>query len=258
MAALLESGWVLRAREEHWTALKSINEKFPIKRLTVASEPAHRIPIFIDHPQPITMCGDVSRPLIFPEWMFTICGSGEQMRKWRCSFIGFPNKKRVHDLLAMYERSFGRVNVWRKKCMLALSDFIKWQCAVRALNTLLAREARKHDCVFMFTSAGRASSNKVYEKSYWDLLAQSQSTYCPAGDFGWSYRFYECMVAGAMPVVDAALDDQFTQGFSVLRSIPGKEAFTATTTSLQANCALTWKLLTAREELTPQRLLNDV
>lgn len=48
---------------------------------------------------------------------------------------------------------------------------------------------------------GRCDSTKVYDKIYFDKMAQAKFALCPNGDFTWTYRFFEAILCGAIPII---------------------------------------------------------
>ncbi len=49
---------------------------------------------------------------------------------------------------------------------------------------------------------GRSWPVKGWDQRYVQLLASSQFVLCPDGDFVWTYRFFEAIAAGAIPIVE--------------------------------------------------------
>ena len=257
LAALLESGWALKAREIHWVALQGMSDFFPIQRLQELQGAVYEFPITIDHPSPRTTVGSVARPLVFPEWILETANLEPFARPLLCSFVGFPSTQRVADALALYQRSFGKISRWKSAVLGSLSRFPKSRQAVTVMNWFFEALGRPQGCKFIWSNAGRQVDNKVFDRAYWGLLNQSQSVYCPAGDFGWSYRFYESMIVGALPIIDARDDAEFAKDFVTLNVIPSEEAVRSLVGAIEANRCAVRALVTACEDLQPDRMLRS-
>jgi hypothetical protein len=256
LAALLESGWALKAREIHWVALRGVSDCFPIEKLQDLRGALYTFPITIDHPSPQTTVGPVTKPLVFPEWMFDRLKSESSSRPLLCSFVGFLSAQRVADALALYERSFGKVSRWKATLLGSLSRFPKSRQAVRVMNWLFETIGAPRRCKFRWTNAGRQVENKVFDRAYWNLMNQSQSVYCPAGDFGWSYRFYESIMSGALPIIDKLKDEAFAKDFFTVNVIPSEKQVRSLEALIERNRRTARLLVTAREDLRPNRMLQ--
>lgn len=58
--------------------------------------------------------------------------------------------------------------------------------------------------VIEFTNKGRIIEEKdkfKFDNEYYQLLCNSKFTLCPAGDFLWSYRFFEAALCKSIPVI---------------------------------------------------------
>lgn len=51
---------------------------------------------------------------------------------------------------------------------------------------------------------GRSSRKHLFDYEYYSSLAMANFTLCPAGAFGWTYRFLEAIMAMSIPVVSSA------------------------------------------------------
>ena len=195
-AALLESGWSLVTNSEQATAIRNIQPYFPVSISSDIPSETRTISIHIDHPAPQTSFGEVTKKLIFPTWLGEI-GAGVQ-RDIPLSYSGFPTRERVAKLVAMHQ------------VVLPQAANISEISALSALRFgLQSFYFRKTN--YQWSKKGRDISGKIFDPDYWEILHRSHAVYCPAGDFGWTYRFYESMLAGALPVLDAPAE--FGQGY---------------------------------------------
>jgi hypothetical protein len=256
-AALLESGWGLKVNSTQFQAISGIAPFFSITYSPYAGENCQSINIEIDHQTPRTRFGHVERPLVFPEWIYSSVSTTHSSRAVPCSFEGYPAKRRVKAAWSLIEKS-GKSNlpIQRHIVNLALKvNYIPLRC--RILNSVFTAELCRRGWQFRWTSGGRKISNKIYDVSYWQMLQESKTVYCPAGDFGWTYRFYEAILAGAIPIVDFTSSGDFVKGFVVCQSF---DEYLSLQDSLQVildnNLILAIQHVTARAELDPRNFVS--
>ena len=123
--------------------------------------------ICVSHAEPLTRIGKIERRLIFPHGILERCRTGwPTTRSRRFSFSGLIDQKRRAVL-----------DAW-----------------TRSQN---GAEIEIHE-----SSAGRQFPEKAWDPAYCDQLTQSQFVLCPAGDYVWSYRFFEAIFCGAIPIAE--------------------------------------------------------
>lgn len=66
-----------------------------------------------------------------------------------------------------------------------------------------------------FSNKGRET--KAFDAAYYAELSKSQLALCPRGDYVWSYRFYEAILCGAIPVITDEWPD--TAGYNFYRIV---------------------------------------
>jgi hypothetical protein len=64
----------------------------------------------------------------------------------------------------------------------------------------------KDNIRIIFTSKGRNFPEKAWDSEYYDELLCSQFVLCPNGDFVWTYRFFEAIMCGAIPIIEDRCD----------------------------------------------------
>ncbi|MDF1561666.1 MAG: hypothetical protein P1V51_01410 [Deltaproteobacteria bacterium] len=68
----------------------------------------------------------------------------------------------------------------------------------------LLPEAMAYPGLSLFASSrGRRFPVKAWDPDYYDTLCRSLFVLCPDGDFVWTYRFFEAMACGALPVIES-------------------------------------------------------
>lgn len=55
----------------------------------------------------------------------------------------------------------------------------------------------------IYTDRGRDDSIKGHDQEYWDLMSRAKCVLCPDGDFVWTYRFFEAVACGAVPIIES-------------------------------------------------------
>lgn len=59
------------------------------------------------------------------------------------------------------------------------------------------------EATIIYTDRGRDDSIKGRDQEYWDLMSRAKYVLCPDGDFVWTYRFFEAVACGAIPVTNS-------------------------------------------------------
>ncbi len=189
------------------------DEKFSILRqkfgaeYTVTSElPAKLTGIKISHQEPKTSIGSIDRPLIFPNVIFSYCRSlWPEHRDIRFSFAGLITKSREEFL-----QKFAQSNPSDFKLNLKYFAFLnflsklksKIQRNLKMQGAPRATRFKQGDIVFWASERGRSFPIKSWDDDYFELLANSKFVLCPSGDYTWTYRFFEAVMCGAIPVIE--------------------------------------------------------
>jgi hypothetical protein len=105
---------------------------------------------------------------------------------------------------------------------------------------------------------GRRFPLKVWDPAYYEHLARSQFVLCPSGDYVWTYRFFEAVLCGAIPVVEEACPAY--EGFRYHRADEIASQFVWTREVAEHNARLCRRRITvARERLDEElrRLVSE-
>jgi len=73
-------------------------------------------------------------------------------------------------------------------------------------NRLIAFRQWSTTATISGDSTGRHWPRKAWDSEYYDELLRLEFVLCPNGDFVWTYRFFEAILCGAIPVVEEACD----------------------------------------------------
>lgn len=199
--ALSESQFELVIATHHLDKFTLLKDKFGME-FTSSCNNAIDITKFIElsHSEPITSIGGLYRPLLFPHAIVNYCRRlWNVKREHKFSFAGLiqsSRKKLIEDwikqnlskniILPNVNSFFLRVNRYLSK--LFFGNF----CYKRRIGDL-----------FLWSSdRGRVFPIKSWDNNYFELLANTEFTLCPAGDFIWTYRFFEAILCGSIPVIE--------------------------------------------------------
>lgn len=74
------------------------------------------------------------------------------------------------------------------------------------------------------SNRGRDDSVKyTYDTEYYTALGKTKFALCPTGDCPWSYRFFEAIMCGAIPILGQTDIDVLSDGFKFYRHLDTKE-----------------------------------
>jgi hypothetical protein len=141
--------------------------------------------VTLSHREPLTTVGTVCRPLVFPRAVLERCRAKWRPRRTRrFTFTGLVNTER-HRVLGD----------WIARARGAHTPYLDWNHPFfdEALGIYI-------NC----TDTGRRFPQKVWDDAYYEMLGTSEFVPCPKGDCVWSYRFFEAILCGAIPVVEEA------------------------------------------------------
>jgi Exostosin family len=154
----------------------------------------------VSHSNPLTSVGNLSRPLIFPSTITKYCRSiWANHRRFHYSFQGLVTNKREIVIGGWLRKNISqqcklpnpnsRFNRFRKKILpqVGLDYTIKKKIG---------------DFLFWSSDRGRKFPIKAWDEEYFKVLSNSQYVLCPSGDYTWSYRFFESILCGAIPIVE--------------------------------------------------------
>lgn len=164
---LMESDAIIHLSNRDAEKFEYLRQFFPL-RFAVGEEGLPLAAgIWMSHAEPRTRIGTIERRLIFPRAVVERCRAAWQAARPRqFSFCGLMDRKR----------------------RAVLQSWVQSQ----------------HDARFDLVESerGREFPEKCWDQSYYDHLAQSQFVLCPAGDYVWSYRFFEAILCGAIPIAE--------------------------------------------------------
>ncbi len=201
--ALAEAGFNVSVPKDSAKTFQFISKVFDIK-FTVGPSEIDIPDIEFDHKAPSLKIGKVEKSLLFPKSMINLCKNFWDKDKSGISFQGLMTKKRQKSL-----------NNW------LLDKYNIELCSWRvALKRYISRRLHKNnqisfiegDIKIIESTRGREFPIKAWDREYYDQMLRSKFVLCPDGDFIWTYRFFEAIMCGAIPIIDneCKLYDDFT------------------------------------------------
>jgi hypothetical protein len=206
---LMESDYTICVPTEYEDLLLYLKDFFDVKYcLRTSKFDCKKIDVEILHEAPKTRIGTIERPLIFPHGAFKYCKNlwGDS-RKNKFAFAGLLSENRrfvignwIQENWPTYKYKFLSDNdIYLNKVILNLKRIL--------FNRVNFFEAPHYslkkygDFVVWSSNRGRCLPTKIWDPSYFNFLADSQFVLCPDGDFVWTYRFFEAIMCGAIPII---------------------------------------------------------
>lgn len=154
--------------------------------------------IKINHSTPFTQIFEIKKDLIFPKSMFVFLKSNwPQLREIEFSFSGFISSKRKYTLQNWMSKNFindnNSIESFSEKMLKLLFDF---------LNIDYSFKNKIGSVLVLSSNHGRNFPIKSWDENYYNNNLNSKFVLCPSGDFIWTYRFFEAIICGAIPVVE--------------------------------------------------------
>lgn len=153
----------------------------------------------LDTREPWCAIAGLRRTLIYPHQLVSHCrGLWKTNRSIRFGFAGFAHHSRHQVLDQWHVRVFGHPLV---------------PLHVRSSDEIAGYLENEFSTAVsvVYSKAGRSFPGKVWDEPYYDFLANCTMTLCPDGEEIWTYRFFEAMLCGSIPVVQS--DSPIYRGF---------------------------------------------
>lgn len=195
--AISEAGATLSVDRQAARTLRYLNRFFDIPYRTNHPD-ATPLSFEIDHKTPRTSVLDISRSLLFPHAIPDLCLAKWASRELRVTFCGLITPARqqtLADWLKHHGHTDPAVPITKRRNFRL--NRLPW---TRGRRPTL----RNYGDFYVWSSErGRVLPAKAWDDAYYDSLARSQFVLCPTGDHIWSYRFFEAVLCGAIPIVEA-------------------------------------------------------
>lgn len=152
----------------------------------------------ISHSIPRTNVGHTERSLVFPTGIAMYCKKmWKEKRRKKYSFIGLMTGKRKTSL-----ENF--IKIIEPSCIYKLNQTESYLDKLYnyLFNKPNIQEIIIGDFYLWSSDKGRKFPYKSWDNEYYEVLSDSEFVVCPNGDFIWTYRFFEAIMCGAIPVVE--------------------------------------------------------
>ncbi len=157
--------------------------------------------IELSHTRPCTSIGSVSRPLIFPRAVVECCRTlWPERREFRYSFQGLLTGSRQQLLQQWIQANLPAETFRIPKADSLISRLRKACGTVFGLDKI--REWQLGELLVCSSDRGRTFPIKAWDEEYFRILAGSEFVLCPSGDCVWSYRVFEAILCGAIPIAE--------------------------------------------------------
>lgn len=203
--ALMETSYNLVILPEDEAKFSILKQKFGIN-YSVSEQPCLTLSgLTIVHQEPRTQVGNITRPLLFPQQILVYCRElWAVKREHRITFAGLLTEQRRAILKQIIERNYETSINFEDLSRPNLFSKIQkklWQVLAKQPTSQLIKWQYK-DLYFWSSNRGRNFPIKSWDDSYFKLLANSEFVLCPNGDYVWTYRFFESIMCGAIPIVE--------------------------------------------------------
>ncbi len=205
-AALLEADYDIYLSPEIEPILKHWNQYFTIKYNTGLRGVPILEDVEITHQEtPVCRIGCLKTALLYPHCMVDKCQSlWQEQRTISFSFSGLITAKRKQALEGWMDSHF-EVRSRQLKSIKEHNKSNKISHLYRKLtgSSTGRKFFDKTTGIYIYASdQGRRFPIKVWDEEYYQTLSNSKFILCPDGDFVWTYRFFEAIFCGAIPVVE--------------------------------------------------------
>lgn len=213
LQALSESDYpVCLPQSEEWK-FQELRKRFSIRFSRDLENAKLLSGLKLDHSAPLVSIGAISRPLLFPKEMLTWCRLNwpSASRDVYVSFCGLVTNPRQKVLSGWMRRQGGR----KSTIPTSRSPFAKMlsRCfGIKAKRTETTYQLPAGPFLLWSSTRGRVYPIKAWDEEYFQILLRSKFVLCPSGDYIWSYRFFESIMCGAIPIVESPCE--VYKGFS--------------------------------------------
>jgi hypothetical protein len=173
------------AQEENLAHLKRF---FAVPLEVGNGPPAPRALLRLNTAEPWSEVAGLRRTLVYPHGMLERCRAlWQDERPFRFGFAGMEHRGRGNTL-----------DAWRAAAFTEPDEPIRLR---RGQDLSLVTEPR--NVAVVYSKIGRAFPFKVWDDAYYRFLGGCAFTLCPNGEEVWTYRFFEAMLCGSLPVVES-------------------------------------------------------
>lgn len=216
--AITEAGFTLQVQPEDEVKFRLLQSILGMKVSVRSGQAPMLKAVEVDHRIPEVRIGKLSKPLLFPRAALDYC-----RRRWpakrphEASFAGLLTKSRLDTIDAWLRLSRIRTRSLSAKLWFVTKVLNRVSRKVSFAIPMTINGAGLH---LNLSDQGRKFPIKSWNEAYYRTLLDSRFVLCPSGDFkvtgsAWTYRFFESVMCGAIPVIEEYCDAY--EGFRFLR-----------------------------------------
>lgn len=259
VGALLETDFLLYLPENSEEILKhlktffNIDYRIGINNILIISN------ITIDHQTPYCKIGEIKKSLIFPFGVIERC-----KRKWMIKrrydflFSGLMTKKRLVVIKKWIKTHSDNndLKVFLDFFIINLFNSLVIQSSlVKSIKySIIGKD--KSNTILTMSTLGRTFPQKAWDDNYYDLMANSKFVLCPDGDFIWTYRFFEAMLCGAIPIIENKAS--IYNGFHYYKITDPSEKYIYNADIVRENFMRTLDFLTVSKGIIYQEIMKSL
>jgi hypothetical protein len=192
--ALMETDFLVQIDPADKVKFTALQKRFDLRFTVDRCRPVHFLCPCISHSKPAVAIGGIERPLLFPQSIFDFCRKRwPEQRENYYSFAGLVTENRIAVLTGWLTRHFAAQSL-RLKGDSSLAN-------LPSLDRKISLESGGRNIEFRSSTRGRNFPIKSWDEEYYLFLLNSNFVLCPDGDYTWTYRFFESVMCGAIPIV---------------------------------------------------------
>ena len=202
--ALMESDYKVHIQKEHKNKFSLLKDIFNLEYKLGVEEVTILNSVKFNHSNPSSQIGSLKRTLIFPQASFDYCRQlWSDKRKIKICFAGLVTEKRKHTLEEWFKSNFPNSRFklpTKERLIIRFGNKLRRKLNLPVLPSTYKTEL--NGVIFWSSNRGRVFPVKAWDEEYFRLLADSQFVLCPSGDYVWTYRFFESIMCGAIPIIE--------------------------------------------------------
>ena len=200
--ALMESDFEIYIPMEHVGKFTKLQDRFGAKFHEGVYDAIPIVSLQLNHKNPVTSIGSIERPLIFPHAIVRHCKTvWKHKRNIRVSFAGLITSQRQAVISKYCRENLGK-NIKELPNLNPLPHRLHNKVRKLFGKYSVGYSTKINELTLWSSLRGRQFPVKAWDDDYFELLSRSQFVLCPSGDYVWSYRFFEAVLCGAIPIVE--------------------------------------------------------
>lgn len=155
--------------------------------------------VYVSHSEPsVTICS-VKKTLVFPrEFLLYFKAKWGNERDKEVTFSGLVTYKRKLSIVSWLLKNNISIDKF-KLFYLEMTQYLPSRLRVGGLRSITLSFG---PLTLINSINGRVFPKKSLDHVYYDDMLNSKFVLCPDGDFVWTYRFFESIICGAIPIVE--------------------------------------------------------